>query len=203
MIFFGGGGHLRRRITLSEKKEKLSRNQHLFSLSPSSSSSAAAIMKLTHPSTHTQREREKKNFKNPLLTLFILSAGIKKREREREREKRGKKKWEFPLLLLLQLVRARALWVAVGEAMKKSKPNQQRTLDRHPTELRRRKFFNEHPLSLQIGAKRAKKVCVTCIYIFWTELLPFRVPQLVVGKDTNMLQNTSTVTQDRQDAWSA
>ncbi len=35
-------------------------------------------------------------------------------------------------------------------------PNQQRTLNKLPTELRCRIFFTKHRLSMQIGAKRAK-----------------------------------------------
>ena len=40
-----------------------------------------------------------------------------------------------------------------------STPNQQRTLNKFPTELQCRKFANKHRLSIQIGAKRAKDVC--------------------------------------------
>ncbi len=57
-------------------------------------------------------------------------------------------------------------------------PNQQRTLNKLPPELRCRDFFNKHRLSTQIGAKRAK-TCVQCAHIP-TEL-PFCIPPLVVG----------------------
>ena len=37
-----------------------------------------------------------------------------------------------------------------------SEPNQQRTLNKLPTELRRRNFTIKRRLSIQVGAKRAK-----------------------------------------------
>ncbi len=44
-------------------------------------------------------------------------------------------------------------------------PNQQRTLSKLLTELRRRNFVNKHRLSIQIGAKRAKKrVCNAYVF---------------------------------------
>ena len=46
-----------------------------------------------------------------------------------------------------------------------SLPNQQRTLNKLPTELRCRSFVNKHQLSTQIGAKRAKKTCMLCVHI--------------------------------------
>ncbi len=57
-------------------------------------------------------------------------------------------------------------------------PNQQRTLNKLPTELRCRNFANKHRLSIQIGTKHAK-MCMRCVHIP-TEL-PFCTPPLVVG----------------------
>ncbi len=62
--------------------------------------------------------------------------------------------------------------------MGKKHPNQQRTLNKLPTELRCRNFANKHRLSVQIGTKRAK-TCVQHVYIP-TEL-PFCMPPLLVG----------------------
>ena len=41
-------------------------------------------------------------------------------------------------------------------------PNQQRTLNKLPTELRRENFVTKCRLSKQIGTKMCKKVCATC-----------------------------------------
>ena len=60
----------------------------------------------------------------------------------------------------------------------KEAPNLQRTLNKLPTELRRKFFVNKHRLSMQIGIKRAK-TCVQHVHIP-TEL-PFYKPPLVVG----------------------
>ncbi len=57
-------------------------------------------------------------------------------------------------------------------------PSQQRTLNKLPPELRCRNFVNNHQLSIQIGAKRAK-TWRRCVRIP-TEL-PFCIPQLPVG----------------------
>ena len=57
-------------------------------------------------------------------------------------------------------------------------PNQQHTLNKLSTELRCRNFVNKHRLSMQIGAKRAKKKTRTRRVP--TEL-PFCTPPLVVG----------------------
>ena len=57
-------------------------------------------------------------------------------------------------------------------------PNQQRTLNMLPSELRCRNFVNKHRLSIQVGAKRAK-TCMQCVHIP-TEP-PFCIPPLVVG----------------------
>ena len=57
-------------------------------------------------------------------------------------------------------------------------PNQQRTLNKLPSELRCRNFVSRHLLSIQIGTKRAK-TCTQCVHIL-TEL-PFCTPPLVVG----------------------
>ncbi len=57
-------------------------------------------------------------------------------------------------------------------------PNQQRTLNKIPTELRCRNFVNKSRLNVQIGAKRVK-MYMQCGYIP-TEL-PFCLPPLVVG----------------------
>ena len=50
------------------------------------------------------------------------------------------------------------LWAARG-------PNQQHTLNKLPTELRCRIFFNKHRLSVQIVAKRAK-ACMQCKNVY-------------------------------------
>ncbi len=57
-------------------------------------------------------------------------------------------------------------------------PNQQRTVNKIPTELRCRNFVNKRRLSIQIGAKHAETY-MQCVCIP-TEL-PFCIPQLVVG----------------------
>ncbi len=57
-------------------------------------------------------------------------------------------------------------------------PNQQRTLNKLPTELQRRNFVNNHRLGMQIGTKHAK-TCMRSVCIP-TEL-PFCLPPLVVG----------------------
>ncbi len=57
-------------------------------------------------------------------------------------------------------------------------PNQQRTLNKLPTELRCRNFVIRHRMTIQIGAKRAK-TCMQCVHIP-TEL-PFWKPLFVVG----------------------
>ncbi len=57
-------------------------------------------------------------------------------------------------------------------------PNQQRTHNKLPTELRCRNFVNKHRLSIRSGAKQAK-TCVQRVHIL-TEL-PFCIPPLVVG----------------------
>ena len=44
-------------------------------------------------------------------------------------------------------------------------PNQQHTLNKLPTELRCSEFVNQHRLSIQIGAKRAK-TCMQCVYVY-------------------------------------
>ncbi len=43
-------------------------------------------------------------------------------------------------------------------------PNQQRTLNKLPSELRCRNFVNKHRLNIQIAAKRQKRVCN--VYVF-------------------------------------
>ncbi len=58
-------------------------------------------------------------------------------------------------------------------------PNQQRTLNKLPPELRCRNLVNKHRLSIQVGAERAK-TCMQRVYIL-TEL-PFCIPPLVVGQ---------------------
>ncbi len=58
------------------------------------------------------------------------------------------------------------------------RPNQQRSSNKLPTELRCRNFANKHRLSIQIGAKLAKR-CMQCVHIP-TEL-PVCMPPLVVG----------------------
>ncbi len=45
-------------------------------------------------------------------------------------------------------------------------PNQQRTFDEFPTELRCGNVVNKHRLSIQIGAKRAKNVYAMCTYSY-------------------------------------
>ena len=51
-------------------------------------------------------------------------------------------------------------------------PNQQRTLNKPPTELRRGNFVNKHRLGIQIGAKRAKKnVYAMSAYSDWASIL--------------------------------
>ncbi len=57
-------------------------------------------------------------------------------------------------------------------------PNQQRTLNKVLSELRCRNFVNNHRLSIQISAKRAK-MCMQCVHVP-TELI-FCIPPLVVG----------------------
>ncbi len=59
-------------------------------------------------------------------------------------------------------------------------PNQQRTLNKLPPELRCRKFVNMHRLSMEIGTKRAKKPCMQRVRI--PPELPFCIPLLVVGQ---------------------
>ncbi len=49
-------------------------------------------------------------------------------------------------------------------------PNQQRTLNRLPTDLRCRNFANKHQLSIQIGTKRAKNMYSTCTYSNWAPI---------------------------------
>ncbi len=44
-------------------------------------------------------------------------------------------------------------------------PNQQRTLNKLPTELRRRNFVNKHRPSMQIGANHAR-TCMHCVIYF-------------------------------------
>ncbi len=56
-------------------------------------------------------------------------------------------------------------------------PNQQRSLNKLPTELRRINFVNNHRVSKQFWAKRAK-TCMRCVYVP-TEL-QFCIPPLVV-----------------------
>ncbi len=56
-------------------------------------------------------------------------------------------------------------------------PNQQRTLNRLPTDLRCRNFVTKHRLSIKIGARRVK-TCMQCVRIP-TEL-PFCMPAVVV-----------------------
>ncbi len=41
-------------------------------------------------------------------------------------------------------------------------PNQQRTLSKLPTELRRRNFVNKRRLSMQIGTQTCENTCATC-----------------------------------------
>ncbi len=57
---------------------------------------------------------------------------------------------------------------------KKSLPNQQRTLNEPPSELRCKNLVTKHRLSIQIGAKREKNAM--CVHI-----LTVRIPPLVVG----------------------
>ncbi len=57
-------------------------------------------------------------------------------------------------------------------------PNQQRTFNKLPTELRCRNIVNTHRLSVQIGAKCAK-TCMHSVHI--PSELPFCMPPLVVG----------------------
>ncbi len=54
----------------------------------------------------------------------------------------------------------------VASGQREKQPNQQRrTVNKLPTELRRRNFVDNHRLSTQVGAKRAKNVCATCACI--------------------------------------
>ncbi len=62
-------------------------------------------------------------------------------------------------------------------------PNQQRTLNKVPTELRCRNVVIKHRLSMQIGAQRVLKTCMQPVHIP-TEL-PSCIPPLVVGKGTS------------------
>ena len=64
-------------------------------------------------------------------------------------------------------------------------PDQQRTLNKVPTELRCRNFVAKHPLGIQIGAKRAKTF-IQCV-CFPTEI-PFCIPPLVVGQEWLIVQ---------------
>ena len=57
-------------------------------------------------------------------------------------------------------------------------PNQQRTLNKLPTEFQCKNFVNNYRLSMQVGAKRAK-TCMQCVLCISTELL-FCIPLLVV-----------------------
>ncbi len=50
-------------------------------------------------------------------------------------------------------------------------PNQQRTLNKLPPELRRRNLVNDHRLGMQIGAKCAKTCTQTCAYSDWASIL--------------------------------
>ena len=93
----------------------------------------------------------------------------------------GKKKVYSFLLLLLLLLRA-------GQSRKSTRyghisirgciPNQQRTLNKLPTELWRRNFVYMRQLSIQIGVKHAK-TCLRRVRV--TTELPFCMPPLVVG----------------------
>ena len=66
-----------------------------------------------------------------------------------------------------------------GEEMR---PNQQCTLDKLPTELRCRKFVDEHRLRMQIGAKRAKKKPVHATWYIFRLSFHFCTPPLMVGR---------------------
>ena len=65
------------------------------------------------------------------------------------------------------------------EEGKEKIPNQQRTLNKLPPQLRCRNFVNKHRLSIRIGTKRAKNVHAMRTYIP-TEL-PFCLAPLMVG----------------------
>ncbi len=54
-------------------------------------------------------------------------------------------------------------------------PNQQRTLNKLPTELRRKVFVTKHRLSIQIGGKRAKNEYAMCTNSDWDSILPTTV----------------------------
>ncbi len=88
-----------------------------------------------------------------------------------EGEVKKKKVWIGTVChLLLLLPRSNNGW-----KKKKHLPNQQRTLNKLPTELRRRNFAYKQRLAIQIGTK-----CAKTLHEIPTEL-PFCVPPLVVG----------------------
>ena len=68
------------------------------------------------------------------------------------------------------------------------RPNQQRTLNRLPTELRCGDFVTKHQLSMQVGARRAK-TCTQCVRIP-TEL-QLCMPPLVAGKQFLVVSQSS------------
>ncbi len=71
-------------------------------------------------------------------------------------------------------------------------PNQQRTLNKLPTELGCRNLVHKHRLSTQIGAKRAT-TCLQRAYIL--KELPFCIPPLVVGSACLELQLDDILTE--------
>ncbi len=103
------------------------------------------------------------NFFSPSLSSSreIFFSSLKKRgckRVRRDKEKNKRKKGE--------------------EQEEEEVPNQQRILNKVPTELRCRNFVNNHRLSIQISIKHGK-ACVQCVHIP-TEL-PLCMPPLVVG----------------------
>ena len=66
-------------------------------------------------------------------------------------------------------------------------PNQQRTLNKLPPELRCRSFVDNHWLSMRVGAQTCKNVYATCAYSDWAPILHATVAGWVRGEEVRSL----------------
>ncbi len=102
------------------------------------------------------------------------------RKREEKRDRSHKAPFFSPAILVGKIYSyVNKSLLPTLDNLSRRLPNQQRTLNKLPTELQYRNFVNKHRLSIQIGAKCAK-MCAQCVLHIPTEL-PFCLPPLLVG----------------------
>ena len=98
-----------------------------------------------------EEEEEKMMAATPTLSTITTLSFPRARKRENWRN------ITHHLFLILRVQYTVALFL----------PNQQRTLNKLPTELQCRNFVSKHRLSMQIGAERMQETCMQCVRIYF------------------------------------